>query len=102
MKYILFSFALIFISVPTFADSPLTSTEFYKSYLDVSFVKEASQSKGIISKMMLEYLDDDKNPLDTKLAIINALRWNRKGNQNSKLFLNYVMKKKALYLLILF
>ena len=77
-----------------FADSPLTSTDFYKAYLDVPLVQEASLSKGRITNEMMEYIDDDANPLDVKLAIINAIGWERKGMMVSKLFFLYVKKKK--------
>ena len=77
-----------------FADSPLTSTDFYKAYMDVPMVQEASVSKGRITNEMMEYIDDDANPLDVKLAIINAIGWDRKGMMVSKLFFLYVKKKK--------
>ena len=79
---------------PVFADSPLTSTDFYKAYLDVPLVQEASISKGKITNEMMEYIDNDANSLDIKLAIINAIGWNTKGLSNSKKFFMYVMKKK--------
>ena len=77
-----------------FADSPITSTEFYQPYLDIPIVKEASSSKGVMSNAMFDYIDDDSNPLDVKLAIINAIGWEHKGLKNSKIFFMYVMKKK--------
>ena len=83
----------IFIN-PVFADSPLTSTDFYKAYMDVPMVQEASLSKGSITNEMMEYIDDDANPVDVKLAIINAIGWEHNGVMISKLFLDYVLKKK--------
>jgi hypothetical protein len=77
-----------------FADSPLTSTDFYKAYMDVPMVQEASASKGRITLEMMDYIDDDTNPLDVKLAIINAIEWDHKGMMVSKMFFMYVMSKK--------
>lgn len=77
-----------------FADSPLTSTEFYSAYMNVPLVQEASKSKGRMSEEMLAYIENDQYPLDIKLAIINALGWNQEGKDNSKLFLKSVINKK--------
>lgn len=85
---------ILLISQYTFADSPLTSTDFYKAYLDVPLVQEALKSKGKITNVMLEYIYSDTNPLEVKLAIINAIGWNVKGNKSSKLYFKFVMNKK--------
>jgi hypothetical protein len=77
-----------------FADSPLTSSDFYQAYLDVPMVKEATVSKGKITTKMMEYIHNENNPLEIKLAIINAIGWNHKGLKNSQKFLKYVLKKK--------
>jgi hypothetical protein len=85
---------ILLISQYTFADSPLTSTDFYKAYLDVPLVQEALKSKGKITNVMLEYIYSDTNPIEVKLAIINAIGWNVKGNKSSKLYFKFVMNKK--------
>jgi hypothetical protein len=77
-----------------FADSPLTSTNFYQAYLDVPMVKEATVSKGRITTKMMDYIHNENNPLEIKLAIINAIGFNFKGLKNSRKFLKYVLKKK--------
>ena len=77
-----------------FADSPLTSTDFYKAYMDISIVQEASISKGSMTNEMMEYIDDDVNPLEIKLAIINAIGWEHKGMMVSKMYFMFVMNKK--------
>ena len=77
-----------------FADSPLTSTNFYQAYLDIPMVKEANVSKGEITTKMMEYIDNENNPLEIKLAIINAIGWKYKGLKNSRKFLKYVLNKK--------
>ena len=62
--------------------------------MDVPMVQEAFKSKGKITNEMMEYIDNDANPLDIKLAIINAIGWDHKGLMNSKIFFMYVMNKK--------
>lgn len=62
-----------------FADSPLTSTEFYKAYLDVPVVKAASENPQRLSDEAKAYLFNDKNPLDVKMALINAVGWDIDG-----------------------
>jgi hypothetical protein len=84
----------LLISQYTFADSPLTSTDFYKAYMDVPMVQEASLSKGRITTDMMEYIDDDVNPLEIKLAIINAVGWEHRGIMISKMYFMFVMSKK--------
>lgn len=85
---------ILLISQYTFADSPLTSTEFYKAYSDVSLVQDAMKCKGKITNLMLEYIYAETNPLEIKLAIINAVGWNHKGFKNSHKFFKYVINKK--------
>ena len=88
-------FFLINLSINSvFADSPLTSTDFYKAYMGVQMVQEASLSKGSITNEMMEYINDDVNPLEVKLAIINAIGWEHKGMMVSKMYFMYVMNKK--------
>lgn len=85
---------ILLISQYTFADSPLTSTDFYKAYMDVPLVQEALNSKGKITNEMMAYINSDTNSLEVKLAIINAIGWNVKGKKSSKLYFKFVMNKK--------
>lgn len=84
---------LITFSAIAKADSPLTYTNFYKAYLDIPIVLKASQSKGEMTNEMIEYLTKDNNPIDIKLALINAIGWDHK-NKNSSKFIEYVINKK--------
>lgn len=43
---------------------------------------------------MIEYIYNDKNPLEVKLSIINAVGWNHKGFKNSQNFFKFVINKK--------
>lgn len=77
-----------------FADSPLTSTDFYQAYLDEKIVQEALNSKSKLTENLLHYLVNASNPLDIKLAVINAMGWNHIGTSNSKLYLESVVSTK--------
>ncbi len=94
MKKTLLLLLFIFSNNSVFADSPLTSTDFYKAYMNVPMVQEAYASKGRITNYMMEYIDDDANQLEIKLAIINAIGWEHKGMVVSKMYFMYVMSKK--------
>jgi len=89
---------LLIISICTFSlswgDSPLTYTEFHKAYIDIPIVQKALNSKGKISKETMSYLASETNPLDVKLAIINAIGWSNDGSKKSEAYLNYVVKTK--------
>ncbi len=94
MKKIFIITLSILLSHFTYADSPLTSTDFYKAYLDVPMVLEAMHSNGQITNGMMEFMIDDSNPLDVKLAIINAIGWQHKGLMLSEMYLTKVINKK--------
>lgn len=76
------------------ADSPLTSTEFYKAYIDLPQVQLALKTKGRICQETLKYIATATTPLDVKLAIINAIGWSNNGTQNSRTYMNYILKTK--------
>jgi hypothetical protein len=69
------------------ADSPLTSTDFYKAYLDVPEVLEASKSDGVLSSNFFNFLNAKENKIDAKIALINALKWNLKGKKNAQVYI---------------
>jgi len=77
-----------------FADSPLTSTEFSKAYLNEPVVIKASKAKGKLSNELMIYLTDETKPVDVKLALINKLSWNVKDKNNATIFLKYLIQEK--------
>ena len=80
MKKLFLLFALLISAVQlSFADSALTSTEFYKAYLDVPIVKAAADRPHHLSEAAKAYLFNEANPLDVKLALINAVGANPDG-----------------------
>ena len=93
MKKLFLLFALLFSAVQlSFADSALTSTEFYKAYLDMPIVKAAAERPHHLSEVAKAYLFDETNPLDVKLALINAVGWEFEGLTAYKDYLNYCIQ----------
>jgi hypothetical protein len=90
LKYL----ALLTSTLPFFlsADSPITSTDFYKAYTDIPMVRKAD-SAGVMDQEFAEYLCDPKNPIDCKAAVINALSWSIDGKHNAEIFTYYLALK---------
>ena len=82
---------LFFLSIAN-ADSPITSTDFYKAYLHIPEVEEAHEI-GVLSEEIAEYLLDSENSLDKKAAVINALSWDFDRKINAFLFKRYLKAK---------
>jgi hypothetical protein len=80
-------------SSKVFADSPLTSIEFYKVYSTEKIIEEAANSNGVLTGKLMIYLSNPLHPIDVKMALINRLGWNSKGKKNSKIFMKYLIKK---------
>lgn len=93
IKNLLFSLCFLLVANTSFADSPLTSTPFYKGYLDVAIIKEAAKSNGKITEKQLQFLTHSKIPIAIKLALINSLGWNIKGKSNAIKYLKYLYKQ---------
>ncbi len=87
---ILFSF--LFLSLAVFADSPITSTDFYEAYFDVDMVKNAKDS-GVLNNEIAGFLASPVKPLDQKAAVVNALSWKFEGKDNAQKFQKFLMKK---------
>ena len=94
IKNLLLSICFFFIANNSFADSPLTSTHFYKGYLDIAIIKSAAKSNGTITEQQLKFLTNSKNPIAIKLALINSLGWNTKGKSNASEYLSYLFEKQ--------
>lgn len=96
IKNLLLCLFFLLLANQSFADSPLTSTEFYKGYIDIAIIKEARKSNGIITEKQLQFLTNSKNPIAIKLALINSLGWNTKGKSNAPKYLAYLFEKQPL------
>ncbi len=90
-KLIISSALILFFSQFIHADSPLTSTSFYKAYAHESIIIKVSESDGILTKNLIEYLLAD-NPIDIKMAVINKLSWDINGKNNAEIFQDYLIR----------
>jgi hypothetical protein len=100
MKKAVFSIFLLITAMlhgGIYADSPITSTQFYQAYMDIELVREAKIS-GTMNKKIFDYLSSPTNPIDVKAAIINALGWKIEGKNNSRLFLKFLSEKHRMIL----
>jgi len=85
--------AMLFFNYQASADSPLTSTEFYKAYEKLPIIQLAGNSNGLLTKELMNYLADKDNPTDVKIAMINRLGWDTKGKTNASILINYLKSK---------
>lgn len=95
-KFILVLIIGIFFHQNLLADSPLTSTEFSEAYKDAKIVQYAAVSHGSVSELLMDYLIDEKNPIDLKIVAINELGWSLRGKNNAALFYEYMKYKNVL------
>ncbi|MBN1898894.1 MAG: hypothetical protein JW827_08965 [Spirochaetes bacterium] len=89
MKKISFIILVFILTRFALADSPITSTDFYKAYSEIDLVKEA-KSSGVMSLKIAEYLSSPSNSIDKKAAVINALSWKFEGKSNAELYSYYL------------
>jgi hypothetical protein len=94
IKNLLLCLFFLLLANQSFADSPLTSTEFYKGYIDIVIIKEARKSGGNITEKQLQFLTNSKNPIAIKLALINSLGWDTKGKSNAPEYLEFLFEQK--------
>ena len=71
------------------ADSPVTSTPFYKAYLELEIVGKAEE-KGVLDLEIAGHLYSKSIPVDLKAAIINALSWDAQGKKNAEMYRYYL------------
>jgi len=71
------------------ADSPITSTDFWKAYKDYPVVQKAAREKTM-SLEFAEYLSNPSTPIGVKAAVINALSWAFEGKHNAELYRYYL------------
>jgi len=93
--FLLSILAFISFHFTAFADSPLTSTHFSTAYKNVPIVLQASESNGELKPKLMEFLSDENQAIDLKMAVINMLGWNFAGKSNATAFLNHLKKKNG-------
>jgi|GEM_PF-3358975 hypothetical protein len=74
------------------ADSPVTSTSFYRAYMDNEIVAEAHEEKKVNANIA-KYLSDKNNPIDVKAAVINAISWDSPGDPVANKYCQLIYKK---------
>jgi clan AA aspartic protease (TIGR02281 family) len=82
----------ILLNINVFADSPITSTAFYLAFNEIPQVNKAREL-GKLNYELAEFLSNMKNPIDQKLAVVNALGWSVEGKNNRSLFEIFLKKK---------
>jgi hypothetical protein len=86
-------FILSFSMSSVFADSPITSTYFADVYKDEPIITVADSAKGILNDTLMMYLYDPENTVDVKMAVISALGWWTKNQNNASMFFDYLLGK---------
>lgn len=92
MKNTVFTLLLLFGGLLCRADSPITSTVFYKAFLNVDMIEEA-EGQEILSYAMCRFLSDEEKEVDQKMALINALGWSFTGKENAEIYWTYLLTK---------
>lgn len=85
----------LFIASTVKADSPLTSTYFATSYYNYPIVSQAELAREV-NDAVAAFLLDEKNPIDAKAAVINAIGWSYDGTKNADKFKEYLAKAKGI------
>lgn len=83
--------ALLLISNPVKADSPITSTYIATFYYEYPIVAVAETSRSLNDEIAA-FLLDPNNLIDVKAAVINAIGWNFDGTANAGMFKQYLAK----------
>ena len=83
MKKLFAAVVMVMTCLAGWADSPLTSTHFASAYADEPMVQIASNFSTYIPTMMLNYLVDEKSPIDVRLAALNQTSWNFDGQSTA-------------------
>lgn len=92
-KFLLFVFCLL-VQVG-YADSPLTNTSFFEAcslHAPVHNILESNKKKRW-SAALEKHLLNSREPLFNKLAVINALGWNLKGQRNHRRYFKAIARK---------
>ena len=80
---------LLAVGLRSYADSPLTSTDFCQAYKTKRIIKHILTGKGNDSEQqhvdveVWQYLANPKNPIDVKMACINLIGWDIDGTHHA-------------------
>jgi hypothetical protein len=77
----------------SYADSPLTSIDFWTIHSE-NFTVQNAFSNQKMDKSTIDFILDENNTLEMRLSVINAIGWKFKSNnKNSTALLNSILKK---------
>lgn len=93
MKKIILLFIGVFFTFQSFADSPITSTDFHVAYHHIAIIKEAAESNGVLTENHMQFLTDKTQPVAHKMALVNALSWDLYGKNNAEIFFDLLKPK---------
>ena len=82
----------VFMTIQAKADSPLTSTDFYKAYPNNDYIKLVLQSGDEMTEEVFQVLEDKSISYDIKAAMINAYGWETKANR-AQVYLDFLSQK---------
>ncbi len=91
-KSFIFSF-LVMSCVLCFADSPITSTDFWTAYKHEKIIEKAQNAGGVLTTELADFLISKKGKIDVKMAVINCLSWDFNGKKNAQIYLNRLLEK---------
>ena len=88
---VLLQIICMLVSPTLFADSPLTSTDFYKAYMDIPQVAMASQLRAL-NEELCGFLANENTPVDHSAAVINALSFKYPRRNETAVFMSHLLK----------
>jgi clan AA aspartic protease (TIGR02281 family) len=91
-KNILCLTILSFVTICSFADSPITSTSFYSAYNEIPQIYNA-EKEGVLTYEFATFLSSPLVSADKKVALINALGWSIDGKNNMELYVKFLNAK---------
>lgn len=80
----------------SWADSPLTSTNFSYAYSEHPMVAMAAEYDPLgdpIPEKLLKFLTNKKSPVDIRLAVVNELKWSSEGNNGFGQFTEALIRR---------
>lgn len=86
--------SLALLTSAVYADSPLTSTDFYHAYLDVPVV--AAYVESTMNEEIFNVLHSNEYELDVKVAVINAMGWTFEGQENAAVYMYFYIDASGL------
>ncbi|MCK5116481.1 MAG: hypothetical protein KAR44_07750 [Candidatus Aegiribacteria sp.] len=94
LSRLMLSIALMTLVTGAFADSPLTSTDFYHAYLDVPVV--AAYVESTMNEDIFFVLHSNEYEVDVKVAVINAMGWTFEGQDNAAVYMYFYFDASGL------